>query len=204
MNTKKIALLTFAFALAFTMFAFAEDSSADDDIYFGSEQISASGFDDMGNGTLKVPLENKSTEGIEVKVVVKEHGTENVKAETIVTVPGTDTYTASLGIGYSSSGSKIVDVYIYRDSVEIGRQSGIEINVSHSIWKASTTYIVIIVLIIVVIILVYVYMHYAPKKGSDEQTKTFTEMEQEKRNSKAKDSTSVEKYVGNSKRSKKK
>lgn len=160
-------------------------------------QWSCSGFTDNDAGTLKVTLINNATDAVEIKLMVYETGNhDNVYATKTVTVPGKDTDEGKLAVDLSwkfgSSGTKYVDVWAY-DSTDtlidnpLLNESSVQIDVSHSIWKNSVTYVVIVVIAIIVIIVLVMYIRSTKKTKADTtmSDRTFTKLHNEKVGKKA-------------------
>ena len=152
-----------------------------------------SGFTDYDAGKIYVTLVNDSTTEMKVKLVAYETGDhDHVYASTdLLTVPGTGTDDGKLYVQMSwkfgSSGTKYVDVVAYDENDaaiddSLLNESSIQIEVSHSIWKNSVTYIVIAVIIIIVIIVIILYIRSSKKTKADTTMadKTFTKMHNEK------------------------
>ena len=155
-------------------------------------QWDPSGFTDYDAGRIRVTLVNTEATEVEIKLMAYETGNhDNVLATKTVTVPGSGTDDGKLEVElswkYGSSGTKYADVLAY-DSNDVPidnpllNESSVEIEVSHSIWKNSVTYIVIAVIIIVVIVVIIMYIRSTKKTKADTtmSDKTFTKLHNEK------------------------
>ena len=175
-------------------------------------QCETSGFTDYDKGTLKITLNNDATEAVNVMVKVYDFNDQSsVRAEKTSELTANENTVVSLSWGYGSSGTKQVDVYVYAyntETQEIGevlaQENCVEIDVSHSIWKNSVTYIVIVLIIIVAIIAIVLFIRSGKKTKADTTMadKTFTKMHREKT---AKRSATAEKkeYTSSGNRSRK-
>ena len=177
-------------------------------------QCQTSGFTDYDKGTLKITLSNDDSTDVDVKVRVYDFGytdKDHLRAEKDATLEAAGNTVVSLSWGYGSSGTKQVDVYVYAfdsESSEIGeiltKENCVEINVSHSIWKNSVTYIVIVLIIIVAIVAIILFIRSGKKTKADTTMadKTFTKMHRERT---AKKTASAEKkeYTSSGNRSRK-
>lgn len=167
-------------------------------------QWSSSGFTDNDAGRIKVTLVNDSSE--EVKIVLRayefpysEKNKDDYLAESKITVPGytednKGEYTAEISWKYNSSGTKYVDVVAFNDDEGLTpftngliNENSVQIEVSHSIWKNTVTYVVIVIIAIVVIIVLVMYIRSTKKTKSDTtmSEKTFTNLHREKVGKKA-------------------
>ena len=171
-------------------------------------QCETSGFTDYDRGTLRITLNNDDTSDVDVKVRVYDFGDhDTIRAEKDATLAANDDTVVSLSWGYGSSGTKYVDVYVYDsndESTVLAQENCVEIDVSHSIWKNSVTYIVIVLIVIVAIIAIILFIRSGKKTKSDNTMadKTFTKMHREKT---AKKSAAAEKkdYTSSGNRSRK-
>ena len=175
-------------------------------------QCETSGFTDYDKGTLRITLNNDETTPVNVIVKVYDFADQSVtRADKVAELAANDNTVVSLSWGYGSSGVKQVDVYVYAYDVEsetigdvLAQENCVEIDVSHSIWKNSVTYIVIVVIIIVIIIAIILFIRSGKKTKADSTMadKTFTKMHREKT---AKKSATAEKkeYTSSGNRSRK-
>ena len=153
-------------------------------------QCETSGFTDYDKGTLRITLNNDETTPVNVIVKVYDFADQSVtRADKVAELAANDNTVVSLSWGYGSSGVKQVDVYVYAYDVEsetigdvLAQENCVEIDVSHSIWKNSVTYIVIVVIIIVIIIAIILFIRSGKKTKADSTMadKTFTKMHREK------------------------
>lgn len=154
-------------------------------------QCETSGFTDYDSGTLRITLNNDGGEAVNVIVKVYElNKTTNPLAQKEAELAAGQDTVVSLGWGYGSEGKKYVDVYVYDasdESVVLAQENSVEIDVTHSIWKNSVTYIVIVIIVIVVIIAIIMFIRSGKKTKSDTTMadKTFTKMHMEKTAKKA-------------------
>ena len=153
-----------------------------------------SGFTDYDSGRITVTLVNTSTTDYESKLRVYETGNhDRVYTTETVTVPGgTGTEDGKLDVElswkFSSSGTKYVDVLAYDAATDepienaLLNENSVQIEVSHSIWKNSVTYIVIALIVIIVIIVIVLYIRSTKKTKADTtmSDKTFTKLHNEK------------------------
>lgn len=184
MKGKIVAIL--AVALLAASFAIAA-SDADAEPGFG-DLPSIGGFDDMGGGSITVYLDNPDEDAASVTVRVLTHGTDSVLAESKVDLAaGADNVPVILTFGFQSSGYRYIDlVLLDADGAVLTTQAGIQIDVGHSIWKDSLTYIIIIAAIIIIVVIAYLYMRNAPKRKAEKMSdRTFTEMEEARRQKKS-------------------
>jgi hypothetical protein len=157
-----------------------------------------SGFTDNDSGRLKVTLVNDAPDAVEIKLMVYETGNhDNVYTTKTVTVPANTENNGELAVELSwkfgSSGTKYVDVWAYNttDDTRINNplldEDSVKIDVSHSIWKNTVTYVVIVIIAIVVIIVLVMYIRSTKKTKSDTtmSEKTFTNLHREKVGKKA-------------------
>lgn len=208
----KLLAVVAVLALAFVPLLSAEGSDA---AVVKTGQAKTYGFDDTGSGTLEYTLQNDAASEVVVTIKVTEFGNPDyVRAEQSVTVPNKDTdngtVTVYMHFGYGSSGTKWVDVTVYDAAgvkIDAACENSVEISVSHSIWKDSTTYIVIVVIVIVIIIAIVLYMRSTKKTKADTTMadKTFTKMYEEKKAKKAPAKTAEKKeYKSSGNRAKRK
>ena len=193
-----IKLLTVIAVLALAVIPLVAVDGSDADV-IRNGQWEASGFTDYDAGRIRVTLINDSTEAMEIKLVACETGDhDNVYDTKTVTVPGTDTDGGRLAVELSwkfgSSGTKYVDVIAFDPatdkeitkeqmaSIQLLNENNVTIEVTHSIWKNSVTYIVIAVIIIIVVIVIIMYIRSSKKTKADTTMadKTFTKMHNEK------------------------
>lgn len=152
-----------------------------------------SGFTDYDSGRIKVTLANTSTVDYEIKLMVYETGNhDRVYATKTVTVPGTGTNDGKVDVEiswkFSSSGTEYVDVLAYDAATDepinnaLLNENSVQIEVSHSIWKNSVTYIVIALIVIIVIIVIVLYIRSSKKTKADTtmSDRTFTKLHNEK------------------------
>ncbi len=186
-SLKLIAALA-VLALAVVPFLSIEDSDA---AVTRNAQTETFGFDDTGSGTLRYFLKNDSTDEFTVTLKVTNFNTpDDVYAEKKVTVPGTGSpeggvISVDIHFGYGSSGTKWVDVLAFDEAgnkIDAACENSVEINVSHSIWKNSATYIVIVVVIIVIVVAILLYIRSTKKTKADTTMtdRTFTRMHEER------------------------
>ncbi|MFA6668134.1 MAG: hypothetical protein WCS14_01375, partial [Candidatus Methanomethylophilaceae archaeon] len=83
-----------------------------------------------------------------------------------------------LRFSFSSPGDRYLQIEM-DDGVDV-TTLGYNVSVTHSIWKDSSTYILIIIVIIVIAVVAYLRMRGLPGKKT-RPAKTFTEMEAEKK-----------------------
>ena len=197
-TTNKLLALAAVFALAIIPILAIDGADASVN---RQGQWDYSGFTDNDAGTLKVDLVNDSAS--EVKIVLRVYefpydSTDDTKndllAEKTITVPGfteenQGKYTAEISWKYGSSGTKYVDVVAFNDDENRTpftngqiNENSVQIEVSHSIWKNSVTYIVIAVIVIIVIIVLVMYIRSTKKTKADSTMtdKTFTKLHNEK------------------------
>ena len=211
-SANKILAVVAVLALAIIPVLAMDDSDA---TVIRDGQWTASGFTDYDAGRIRTALVNDSTAETEIKLMVYETGNhDRVLATNTYTVPGNNTdggrCDVELSWKYDSSGTKYVDVLAYdKNDVLINNsllnESNVEIEVTHSIWKNSVTYIVIVVIIIIVVIVIIMYIRSAKKTKADTTMadKTFTKLHNEKVGKKSAAAEKKEyKSSGNKKRKK--
>ena len=208
-NVYKLFAILAILAIALVPIMAAEESDA---TVKRVGQCETSGFTDYDKGTLKITLNNDDVSAVNVMVRVYDFGNHDEKrAERVAELEANANTVVSLSWGYGSSGTKQVDVYVYAYNTEteevgdvLAQENCVEIDVSHSIWKNSVTYIVIVLIIIVVIIAVVLFIRSGKKTKADTtmSDKTFTKMHREKT---AKKSATAEKkeYTSSGNRSRK-
>jgi hypothetical protein len=192
-------IIAMAIVLALAVVPISISDSSDATVNFGDDPTVTGEFSDMGSGTLKVTVYNdgSSEQTITVKVV-NYSNKDNILASKDVAVPAKSgdnngTATVSLSWSYGDSGTKYVIVNLLdSEGTTISSDGPIAINVSHSIWKDTTTYVVIIIVVIVIAIGIFIKMRGLPGKKKDDDkvddkksAKTFTKMEEEKKNKKS-------------------
>ncbi|MFA6710697.1 MAG: hypothetical protein WCR24_05635 [Candidatus Methanomethylophilaceae archaeon] len=202
-------ILVLAIVLSMAIVPLALSGSSDAKVDFSQETQITQSFDDMNAGKITVYLQNDgdTAKTVTVTVVNYEDGKQLAIAEN-VSVPAKSgdvngTTDCVLSFSFGSSGERYVIVSVYDGDTVV--TDSLNIEVSHSIWKDSTTYIVIIVVIIIIAIAIFLKMRGLPgsKKESDTSEKTFTTMDDErksKKNSRDKESvetTPVEKQIYN-------
>ena len=149
-------------------------------------QCETSGFTDYDSGTLKITLNNDGGEAVKVIVKVYEFNNHsNTLAQKEAELTAGENTVVSLGWGYGSEGKKYVDVFVYDvndETTPIAQENSVEIDVTHSIWKNSVTYIVIVIIVIVAIVAIILFIRSGKKTKSDTTMadRTFTKMHKEK------------------------
>ena len=186
-----IKLLAVIAVLALAIIPLVAVDGSDADV-IRNGQWEASGFTDYDAGRIKVTLVNDAPDAVNIKLMVYETGNhDNVYTTKTVTVPGNGTDEGKLAVELSwkfgSSGTKYVDVWAYNDADEkienpLLNEDNVKIEVSHSIWKNSVTYIVIAIIVIIVIIVLVMYIRSTKKTKADTTMtdKTFTKLHNEK------------------------
>ena len=187
--TKLLAIMT-VLVIAIVPFVAADDSDA---TVKRTGQWEASGFTDNGGGSLKCTIQNDDNVQVTIRLKVLDFNDESrVLATKDVAVPAsTDNEgktVAELNWSYDSSGTKYVKVYSYNPDTDerlnnlLIDDGCVQIEVSHSIWKNSATYIVIVIIVIVVIVALVLYMRTTKKTKADTTMadRTFTRMHEDK------------------------
>ncbi len=191
MKTNKLLTLALALAcVAAFAFAFAaDDSSAASDIE-KSKEADWSGFTDASSGHFYVYLKNNTNGDITVKVIVKDGISGDEKDSTVATIAAqAEEQEVSMSFSYGSDGDKYVSysVYAYNsETEELGdlyfSEGNFTISVDHSVWKNTSTYVIIVVVILAVIIIAYFVMRSRANKHKEAAgSKSFTELEAERR-----------------------
>ena len=181
MNLRKISVLLAFMALILVPLALSEGSDAE--VTFDENPVIVSiPFDDMSVGGITVHLVNDGAADQTVTVTVYEYP-DRVLATADVLVPASEggvTGEASkeMRFSFSSPGDRYLQIEM-DDGTDV-TWIGYNISVSHSIWKDSSTYILIIIIIVVIALVVYLRMRGLPGKKT-QPAKTFTEMEAEKK-----------------------
>lgn len=210
MSKNKLFTIALAIVIAFSFTLIVSDESSAD---VEMTDYKISGFTDVDAGNFTVYLDNTSSYPVKVDVIIKDADTGNIKAEkNDVEIPGqTDDYAVTLSFSYGTQGTYYVNIELWYpgDATPFDdSQKGIAIDVVHSIWKDSATYVAIVIVIIVIAVIAYLYMRGAPGRAaakSDANVKTFTELENERRMKKSSSSpTKVEKYESSDKRTRRK
>lgn len=179
--------LSFILALAVLILSpLALSAESDADVSFGDTPVTVSvNFDDMGSGAITVHLVNDGTEERTVSITVMEYPSRVMATANDVLVPAADAgevgkVSKELMIGFDSQGEKYLQIEI-DDGTNVSTV-GFNITVSHSIWKDSSTYILIIIIIAVAAIVIYLRMRSTTgKKTAEQSSRTFTEMEAERK-----------------------
>ena len=187
--TKLLAVLALL-AIAIVPLMAAEGSDA---AITRDGQCTVGGFTDYNSGTLTIKLNNSENTAVKVNVKVFEFGADPKTAEplsqvTDVEIPSSSeggTKDVSLSWGYGSEGKKYVDVIVYDSAgneITNASEHGVEIDVTHSIWKNSITYVVIVLIVLVIIIALVLYLRSTKKTKADTTMadRTFTKMHNEK------------------------
>lgn len=191
MNAKLIATLA-VLALALVPLV-AVESDAD---LQRNGACTTGGFSDNGGGWLKINLKNDTAEAISVVIYVYPSGS---AMDYLATTEGSVAAEASseftLEFSYDSSGERFVDVLVYkvngegnRTLVDAACEHSVRIDVSHSVWKNVSTYIVIAIIVIVIIIVLVLYIRSSKKTKADTAIadRAFTQMREEKLSKKGK------------------
>jgi len=188
-NVTKLLAIVAVLAIAIVPFVAADDSDA---AVKRTEQWEASGFTDNGGGSLKCIIQNDDTVPVTIRLKVLDFNDDRELATKDVVVPAsTDNEgktVAELNWSYNSSGTKYVKVYSYNPDTDerlnnlLIDDGCVEIEVSHSIWKNTATYIVIAIIVIVVLVVIVLYIRTTKKTKADTTMadKTFTKMHEEK------------------------
>ena len=192
MQSKK--LLTIALALTFVAtfafaFAFAAEGSDAADIE-KSKEPDWSKFTDTSKGHFYVYIDNNTDNPITVKATVYDGNTGEELDHTVTEAPGNTTaYELRMTFGYGSDGVKLVKYNVTNEDGSITyvpMEGSFEISVSHSIWKNTSTYVLLVAVIIAIVVIAYFVMRArATKQKSAGGTKTFTQMEAERKAKKA-------------------
>ena len=179
-------------------------------------QAESYGFTDNDEGTLKIVLKNTDADPVTITLKVFDAGTTTDEyCAKEIEVPGSGDNdgetTAELKWKFSSSGTKYVDVVAYdTDGNKIDNpllnESSVEIEVSHSIWKNTATYIVIAIIVIIVIVIIVLFIRSGKKTKADSTMadRTFTKMHDEKVARKKTASAKKEDYKSSSDKPKRK
>lgn len=183
MDYKKLLAVAAILIVAIVPFI-ADDSDA---AVTRDGQCTYSGFTDFDNGTLTIKLKNSDSTAVNVTVRAFEFGNhDKVLDEKTAEIAADSAVTeVKLSWGYGSSGTKYVDVYVYDsdgNKISAACEDCVAIEVSHSIWKNSVTYIVIAIIIIAIIVAIILYIRSTKKTKADSTMadKTFTKMHNEK------------------------
>ena len=209
MQSKK--LLTIALALTFVAtfafaFAFAAEGSDAADIE-KSKEADWSKFTDTSKGHFYVYLDNNTDNEMVVKVTVYDGKSGDELDNTVATIPATTTaYEVRMTFGFGSDGTKLVNYKVTNEegTVTYFSEGNFEISVSHSIWKNTSTYVILVAVIIAIVVIAYFVMRArATKQKSAGGTKTFTQLEAERKAKKAGKVAQRETYKADSSKKKK-
>ena len=209
MNAKKILTLAVAFAClaAFAFALTADDSAAAGDIT-PAKEADWGKFTDASPGHFYVYLANNTDAVITVKVVVYDGITGDELDTTVADIEANATeQEVRMTFSYGSSGQKLVryEVYVGEETTPIISEGSFEIDVKHSMWKNTSTYVIIVLVIIAIIVVAYFVMRArANKSKASGNTKTFTEMEAERKAKKAGRVAQRETYKGGESKKKRK
>ena len=189
-NVTKLLAIIAILAIAIVPFVATDDSDA---AVKRTGQWEASGFTDNGGGSLKCTIQNDENAQVTIRLKVLDFSDESrVLTTKDIVIPGsTDNEgktVAELNWSYDSSGTNYVKVYSYNPETDERLNNAlvddgcVQIEVSHSIWKNSATYIVIVIIVIIVIVALVLYMRTTKKTKADTTMadKTFTKMHDEK------------------------
>lgn len=192
-NYAKIIAALAILALAVVPFCACDGSDAD---VARSGACTTGGFSDNGGGWLKITLTNTSNvedETVSINVV-DYNNPSNILAHKDATVPKGDgvnpgIVTVELNFSYGNSGTKYVNVEVYDGTstlISPACENGVQIEVSHSVWKNVSSYIVIAVVVIIIIIVIVLYLRSTKKTKADRTMaeKTFTQMHEAKKSKK--------------------
>ena len=210
MNAKRILTLAVALAcVAAFAFAFAaDDSSAAAGDITKAKEADWGKFTDASSGHFYVYLANNTDAAITVKVVVYNGITDEELDTTVAEIAANATeQEVRMTFSYGSSGTKLVKYTVYGDDGETTYFSdgSYEIEVKHSMWKNTSTYVIIVLVIIAIIVIAYFVMRArANKSKASGNTKTFTEMEAERKAKKAGKVAQKETYKGGDSKKKRK
>lgn len=169
-------------------------SDADDTGITRTGACTTGDFSDNGGGWLKIKLTSPLALDANIHIVVYESGTDHVKANITGTLNAGETKEFQLNFSYDSSGTKYVDVLTYRVLatgnevlLDAASEHYVQINVSHSVWKSASTYVVIVVVVIVIIIALILVVRTTKKTKADTaiEDRAFTQMREEKAAKKA-------------------
>lgn len=183
-NVYKLFAILAILSIALVPLFVAEESDA---TVTRKGQCETSGFTDNDRGTLRITLNNSDVSAVNVKVRVYEFGytdDDHRLAETDAELAGDSDTTVSLSWGYGSSGTRYVDVYVYDpDNLDnpLAKENCVEIDVTHSIWKNTLTYVVIVIVVIVIIVAIVLYIRSGKKTKADStmSDRTFTKLHRE-------------------------
>ncbi len=181
MNIRKFSVLLALLALILVPLAISDGSDAE--VTFDDPPVRVSiPFDDMSVGGITVYLVNDGATEQIVTVTVYEYP-DRVLATADITVPASESgedgkASKEIRFSFSSPGDRYLQIEM-DDGTDV-TSIGYNISVSHSIWKDSSTYILIIIIIVVIAVVAYLRMRGLPGKKT-QPTKTFTEMEAEKK-----------------------
>ena len=168
-----------------------------------------SGFSDVSAGHFYVYLNNNTSESLTVKVVVYEmDGSEEKELDSdTVTLDASETNReVKLTFSYGSSGDKTVYYKVVNEDGTFAynlHEGGFVISVSHSIWKNTSTYVLIVVVILAIVVIAFLVVRARAKKTSATPGKTFTEMEAERKAKRAGKVAQRETYKADSSKKKK-
>ena len=180
--------LTLAVVSAFA-FAFAADVSSAADIDKGSKDVSSSGFTDMSDGTFHIYLTNNTGSDVEILVIIYNTDGSEKDSGTFTVPAAAEDYDVKMKFGYGSSGDKMVYYSVFSSDKRvtyIDHEGGFIIEVSHSVWKNTSTYVLIVVVVIAVIVVAFLIVRArANKNKAASGSKTFTEMHAERQAKKA-------------------
>lgn len=201
--------LALACVAAFAFAVTADDSSAASSDIEKAKEADWSGFTDAASGHFYVYLANNTDSDIEVKVVVYDGISGDEKDTTIKTIEGQATeQEVRMTFGYGSSGDKLVYYTVYAYNSETGEtgdayfsDGSFTIDVEHSMWKNTSTYVIIVVVILAIIIVAYFIMRSRANKHKEAAgTKTFTQLEAERKAKKSNKVAQKETYKSGEKK----
>ena len=184
MQTKKLFTIALAFCcvVSFCLIFEADDSDAASTVnVVQTQDPSWGGFTDMKDGHFTVYLKSNMTSDTPVTVVVYDTESGKEKDRTDATlVPGEETPVRT-GFGYGSDGTKMVYYEVLdADGNTIFKDGSYEIDVTHSLWKNTSTYVAVVIIVIVIVIVVVIFMRNRTKKTVG-GGKSFTELEAERK-----------------------
>jgi len=187
MNHKKTLIALAVIALAAIPISIIMNDGSDASVSIEDDSVWGKGFTNTGDGTLFVVLKNTESEDQIITIIVTEGSKELTR--TNVTVPADSTYTAEVRFRLGSVGSHNVTVtcepyYLFPqlpNGTHVNSNTAV-ITVTESILSKPSTYAAIAVVAILIVIAAFLYMRNAPTTKPDT---TFTELDRQKKESRA-------------------
>ena len=206
MQTKKLLAISLALccAMSFCLIFEANDSDATSTVdVVQTKDPTWGGFTDMKDGNFTVYLKSNMTENVDITVVVFDTESNREKDRTNATLEPSVETPVRTGFGYGSDGTKMVYYQVLdADGNVIFSDGSYEIDVSHSMWKNTSTYVTVVIIVLIIVVVVVIFMRSRTKKTVG-GGKSFTELEAERKAKKTNKVAQKQTYKAGEKKSRK-